>query len=76
MAKFKTGDKVVLEITGIEMIGPIENMYNTSCGMRIKVTELDKAASFEERAEALKEALKEAVKKEASKKTTKKAAKK
>lgn len=72
MAKFKTGDKVVLEITGIEMIGPIENMYNTSCGMRIKVTELDKAASFEESAEALKEA----VKKEASKKTTKKAAKK
>jgi len=72
MAKFKTGDKVVLEITGIEMIGPIENMYNTSCGMRIKVTELDKAESFEERAEALKEA----VKKAASKKTTKKAAKK
>ena len=66
MAKFKAGDKVVIEITGIEMIGPIENNYSTTCGIRIKVAELDKA-------ELLKEPKAE---KAPAKKTTKKAAKK
>ena len=66
MAKFMAGDKVVLEITNMEMIGPIEHMYNTTCGIRIRVTELDKA-------ELLKEPKAE---KAPAKKTTKKAAKK
>lgn len=61
MAKFKTGDKVVLEISGVEMIGAMEANYLTTCGIRIKVAELEKA---------------EALKSEAKKATTKKAAKK
>ena len=64
MAKFKTGDKVVLEITGIEMIGPIENNYNTSCGIRIKVTELDKADLLKEPKPEKAPAKKKAAKKE------------
>ena len=66
MAKFKPGDKVVLEIKDMEMLGPIENVYNTTCGIRIKVAELDKA-------ELLKE---QKAEKAPAKKSTKKAAKK
>ena len=66
MAKFKPGDKVVLEIKDMEMLGPIENVYNTTCGIRIKVAELDKA-------ELLKE---QKADKAPAKKSTKKAAKK
>lgn len=43
MAKFKAGDKVVLEISGVEMIGMMEANYVTTCGMRVKVADLDKA---------------------------------
>ena len=63
MAKFKAGDKVVLEIKDMEMIGPIENVYNTTCGIRIKVSELDKAELLAEPKPAKKPAAKKAAKK-------------
>lgn len=75
MAKFKAGDRVVLEISDVEMIGPIEHMYVTTNGVRIRVSELDKEQDFEERCDALKKALTKA-KKPAAKKTAKKAEKK
>lgn len=64
MAKFKTGDKVVLKITGIEMIGPIENNYTTSCGIRIKVSTLDEAELLQEPKPEKAPAKKKAAKKE------------
>lgn len=64
MAKFKAGDKVVIEITGIEMIGPIENNYSTTCGIRIKVAELDKAELLKEPKPEKAPAKKKAAKKE------------
>ena len=75
MAKFKAGDKVVLEITGVEMIGPVEHMYVTTNGMRIRVSELDKELNFEESCDALRKALTKA-EKPAAKKTAKKTSKK
>ena len=64
MANFKAGDKVVIEITGIEMIGPIENNYSTTCGIRIKVAELDKAELLKEPKPEKAPAKKKAAKKE------------
>lgn len=59
MAKFKAGDKVVLEISGVEMIGMMETNYVTTCGMRVKIADLDKA----ENAPAKKPAAKKTAKK-------------
>lgn len=77
MAKFKAGDRVILEISDVEMIGPVESMYVTKNGTRIRVSELDKEKDFKENAEALKDMVKKAAdKKPAAKKPAKNAAKK
>lgn len=67
MAKFKAGDKVVLEISGVEMIGMMEANYVTTCGMRVKIADLDKAELVKE-----PKAEKAPAKKPAAKKTAKK----
>lgn len=67
MAKFKAGDKVVLEISGVEMIGMMEANYVTTCGMRVKIADLDKAELVKEPKAEKAPAKKPAAKKPAKK---------
>lgn len=68
MAKFKVGDKVVLEIAKIQEFGNVPVNYLTTCGVRVPIKDLDKADLMAEKAAEPKPAAKEATKKTAAKK--------
>lgn len=44
MAKYKAGDKVVIEIKGVEVFGDMETHYAIAPGIRIRIESLDELA--------------------------------